>query len=261
MGAFQFDLDTAVQPAAPGRFTGELHERWTIMGVPNGGYAMALPLRACQAVSEHPDPVTTTAHFLAPTAPGPADVVTEVVKAGRSTTTVATALVQQGRERIRMLTTLSDLDARSGPTHSFMQPPVLEEPFETERSQLIQQFPSNFDLQIPAKMAGGAFGNPTGNPEMAGRMAFVDGRPPDLISMPVFADGLPPVAFNLGHAAWTPTVELTIHFWRRPAPGPITIWLTTSVVEQGFHDETGDLWDSEGNLVARSRQLALILGG
>ncbi|HLU32073.1 MAG TPA: thioesterase family protein, partial [Acidimicrobiia bacterium] len=32
------------------------------------------------------------------------------------------------------------------------------------------------------------------------------------------------------------------------------------VVVGGYHDESGELWDSAGNLVARSRQLARILG-
>lgn len=260
MPEYQFDRDTAVAEVGPGRFEGQLHERWTIAGVPNGGYAMALPLRASQAVSDHPDPLTTTAHFLSPTAAGPVEVTTELVKAGRSTTTVASSLLQGGRERIRMLTTLGDLDARSGADHQFNPAPVLEGPYETRRSLLIQEFPSNFEIRMPVGLAGGAFGQPTGEPESGGTIAFADGRPPDLVSMPVFADGLFPVAFNLGHAAWTPTLELTVHFWRRPMPGPITVWLRTAVVQGGHHDETADLWDAAGHLVARSRQYAVILG-
>ncbi len=230
------------------------------MSVPNGGYVMALPLRACQALSEHPDPLTTSAHFLSPTAPGPVEISAEVVKAGRTTTTIATALSQDDREKLRMLTTLGNLDARRGPSHSFLAAPELNGPFETRRSHLIQEFPANFELRIPQEVAGGAFGNPTGRPELGGTIAFADGRPPDLISIPVMADGFPPVAFNLGHAAWTPTLDLTIHFWNRPSPGPVTVWLRSGVVEKGFHDESGDVWDAEGRLVARSRQLALILG-
>src|SRR5690606_16568074 len=59
--------------------------------------------------------------------------------------------------------------------------------------------------------------------------------------------------------AWTPTIELTIHFWNHPAPGPVTVWFHSAVVEGGYHDESGDIWDSEGRLVARSRQFARIL--
>lgn len=259
MTTHAFDQDTAVVKAGDNEFHGHLHERWTIAGVPNGGYVMAVMLRAAQEVSHHLDPLTTTAHFLSPTAPGPATVLTEVVKPGRSTTTVVTALSQEGRERIRMLTTLGHLAGRTGPTHSYLVPPAMEPPFIEERSSLMQEFPKNFDFRIPKSVAGGVVGEPTGQPEMGGTIAFSDGRAPDLLCLPVIADGFAPTMFNLGYEAWTPTLELTIHFWNHPAPGPVTVWLHSGVVEQGFHDESADLWDSEGNLVARSRQFALIL--
>lgn len=124
---------------------------------------------------------------------------------------------------------------------------------------LDQNFPDNFRFEIPQRVAGGAIGQPTGEPEIGGRIAFADGRDPDLLAMPVFADGMPPAAFNLGYAAWTPTIELTVHFWNHPAPGPVTVWFHSAVVEGGYHDESGDIWDSEGRLVARSRQFARIL--
>lgn len=260
MTRHDFDVDTAVTETEPGVFTGHIHERWTIMNVPNGGYVMALPLNAARAVSNHPDPFTATAHFLSPTSPGPVDVVTEVVKAGRSTTTVAARVAQEGRERLRLLVTLGDMTGRTGPTHSFRPPPALEGPFSTGRSMLPQEFAQNFKYRVPESVAGGAFGRPNGRPEVGGTIEFADGRPPDLLAMPVLADGFPPVAFNLGHAAWTPTLELTVHFWNHPAPGPVTAWIETGTVEGGLHDETADLWDSTGRLVARSRQLAMILG-
>lgn len=259
MGEFAYDRDISVELAGDGRFRGTLHERWTIGPVPNGGYVMALMLSAALASSDHADPLTATAHFLSPTAAGPVEAEVEVVKPGRSTTTAMVGLHQEGRERVRMLCTLGDMDARSGPRHCFLAPPVLEAPFETRRSTEMQNFPENFDFRIPVSMSGGIIGEPTGEAVIGGTMAFADGRPPDLLALPTIADGFPPTAFNLGHVAWTPTIELTVHFWNRPAPGPLTVWLESGIVEHGFHDESGDVWDSEGSLVARSRQLALIL--
>lgn len=259
MSDYAFDRDTAVEPLGHDRFGGHLHERWTIGEVPNGGLAMGMMLAAVHQVSEHPDPLTTTAHFLSPTAVGPVEIVIEVVKAGRSTTTVISSLVQGDRERIRMLTTLTELASRRGPSHRFLPPRDLEPPFETRRSSFMQNFPQNFEFQIPAAVAGGVLGDPSGEPHMGGTIAFADGRPPDLRAVPVMADGFAPVAFNLGYQAWTPTIEMTIHFWNHPVPGPVTVWLTTEIVEGGFHDETADLWDAAGTLIARSRQLALIL--
>src|SRR5690606_14633359 len=152
------EADTAVTSGDDGVFSATLHGRWTIEKVPNGGYTMAVMLRACQQMSRHPDPLTATAHFLSPTSPGPVEVQVEVVKAGRSTSTFAAALHQDGRERVRMLTTFGHLDSRSGPTHRYLDPPELEPPFTQQRSLLIQNFPNNFHFEIPERLAGGAIG-------------------------------------------------------------------------------------------------------
>lgn len=260
MSEYAFDADIAVTRRDDHTFDGHLHSRWTIAGVPNGGYVMAAMIRAAQEMTDHPDPLTMTAHFLSPTAAGPVELRTEVVKPGRSTSAVAVALIQDGRERVRALLTLGNMDERAGPSHSFTPMPVLAGPFVSERSPVMQEFPQNFEFEVPRSVAGGVLGQPTGDPETGGRISFADGRPHDLLSLPVVADGFAPVAFNLGHPAWTPTLELTIHFWNHPAPGPITAWIRSAIVQDGYHDESADLWDSTGTLVARSRQLALILG-
>ena len=259
MAVSVFDVDTTTEAVGDGSHRGHLHERWTIGPVPNGGYVMTVMLSAVAAASPHPDPLTTTAHFLSPTAAGPVEIATELVKPGRSTTTVVSALHQEGRERVRMLTTLGRLEERSGASHRYLDPPVMEGPFETRRAVTMQNFPENFEFRIPTDVAGGIVGEPSGRPEIGGTIAFADGRHPDLLCLPTFADGLPPVAFNLGYMAWTPTLELTVHFWNHPAPGPVTVWIHTAALESGYHDESADLWDAEGTLVARSRQLALIL--
>src|SRR5690606_41483726 len=116
------------------------------------------------------------------------------VQAGRSTSPFMAAPRQGGRERVRMLTTLGHRDSRDGPTHRYLSPPALEPPFVEQRSMLDQNFPDNFRFEIPQRVAGGAIGQPTGEPEIGGRIAFADGRDPDLLAMPVFADGMPPAA-------------------------------------------------------------------
>src|SRR5690606_39451434 len=61
MSDYVFDADTAVTSGDDGVFSATLHDRWTIEKVPNGGYTMAVMLRACQQMSRHPDPLTATA--------------------------------------------------------------------------------------------------------------------------------------------------------------------------------------------------------
>ncbi|MFP3914702.1 MAG: thioesterase family protein, partial [Actinomycetota bacterium] len=187
MSRFDFDTDTEVHALGGGRYRGQLHSRWTIEDVLNGGYVMGLMLRATARESSQPDPLTTTAHFLSPTRPGPVEITVEILKAGRSTSTLMTSLLQEGRERIRALTTAGSLDERVGPDHMFLRPPAIDPPFEERRSLLVQKFPENFRFQVPVSVAGGALGRPSGKPEMGGTIAFADDRPPDLLSLPVFA--------------------------------------------------------------------------
>jgi acyl-CoA thioesterase len=56
-----------------------------------------------------------------------------------------------------------------------------------------------------------------------------------------------------------PTIELTSHVRRRPAPGWVQGRFVTEDLQDGRMIEDGWLWDSTGALVARSRQLAMLL--
>ena len=55
------------------------------------------------------------------------------------------------------------------------------------------------------------------------------------------------------------TVQLTVHLHRLPVPGWLATRLTTRHVINGFHEEDCELWDEDGNLVAQSRQFAILL--
>ncbi len=56
-------------------------------------------------------------------------------------------------------------------------------------------------------------------------------------------------------------MELTVHARRRPASGWVQARFECDDVEGGRMIETGTLWDSTGAVVARSRQLGLVLSG
>ena len=63
----------------------------------------------------------------------------------------------------------------------------------------------------------------------------------------------------MGSVGWVPTIELTVHVRRRPAPGWVLARFECDDLAGGRMIETGSLWDSSGALVARSRQLGLLL--
>jgi hypothetical protein len=87
-------------------------------------------------------------------------------------------------------------------------------------------------------------------------MRLADGREPDTIALPLFADGLPPPLFNRVAPKWVPTISLNVQFRARPSPGWLRAEFRTRFVSNGLLDEDGELWDDAGQLVALSRQLA-----
>ena len=56
-----FSTETAVRPAGEGRYSTEIRPGWDIGGNANGGYLLAMVLRAMCNESGRPDPVTVTA--------------------------------------------------------------------------------------------------------------------------------------------------------------------------------------------------------
>ncbi|MGH9114379.1 MAG: acyl-CoA thioesterase domain-containing protein, partial [Acidimicrobiales bacterium] len=100
MSDSNFDADTAVHRVNGGVWRADLQARWNVGNNPNGCYLLAVAVRAMVAEAGRPDPISVTGHFLSPPAEGASEIRTQVVKAGRSFTTVEAALVQDGRDRV-----------------------------------------------------------------------------------------------------------------------------------------------------------------
>ncbi len=80
------------------------------------------------------------------------------------------------------------------------------------------------------------------------------------MSLPFFTDAFPPSLYSLvGNIGWVPTVELTVHVRRAPAAGWLRARFECDDLHRGRMIETGALWDSGGALVARCRQIGLLL--
>jgi hypothetical protein len=99
---------------------------------------------------------------------------------------------------------------------------------------------------------------PSGLPEMRGYFGLREDRDPDALLLALAVDGLPPVVFGLGATGWAPTVELTMYMRMVPAPGPLRVAARCRHVSGGWFDEEAEVWDSAGNLVAQSRQIARV---
>ncbi|MGX1761496.1 thioesterase family protein [Streptomyces lydicus] len=270
-GNSEFDRDTAVTRRAPGVYDAHLSAGWTIIQAVNGGYLLALMGRALGDALPHPDPLSVTAHYLTASVPGPAVIRTEVVRSGRTMSTGTASLVQFAKdgsevERLRVLAAYGDLDALPDDVRTTAKPPDIP-PYEhclgtdsapdgrpaIPGSTAIAE---RLALRLDPATAGWAVGAPSGKGEMRAWFGLADGRDPDPLSLLLTVDALPPTAFEMGLSGWVPTVELTAHIRRRPAPGPLRVAITTRNLAGGFLEEDAEVWDIEDRLVAQSRQLA-----
>src|SRR5687767_6881123 len=101
----RFSHDTAVEPLGNGRYGAELDRGWWIERGPNGGYLAAIVLRAilAEAGSDERTPRSFTLHYLRPPVEGPAEVVVEVLRQGRTLSPVRARLDQDGKTCIEAL--------------------------------------------------------------------------------------------------------------------------------------------------------------
>lgn len=258
-----FDTETAVLALAGDRWTGTVRGAWNIGGNPNGGYLTSIALGAVLESVPHPDPISVTTHFLRPgIADAPCEVHVDVIRTGRTLSTASASLTQDGKARLVLLAALADLTQTAGvyadvtlpaPTYP---PPEACPPRRGDLQGLDLPILERLDVRLDPAVAV-----PGGSDRalMGGWIRFADDRPPDGRSLLLFADAFPPSPLTrLGAIGWVPTLELTVHVRRRPAPGWIRARFETDDLHEGRMIESGALWDSTGALVAQSRQIGLV---
>ena len=264
---FEFDIATAATSLGNGLYDTPIQERWNIgPGIANGGYLLALAANAMREECGRAHPLTLTAHYLSPGVEGPAQTQTAVVKSGRRIATMTGSLTSGGKEIIRVLGSFGDLDANEGAQYNDLTPPDMPAYDEIPKRKSNPDMPPGLHSRLDSRMhpedafvmSGLSGAIHTGKPLMRTYFAFADGRDVDTLGLLLASDAGPPVVFNLyGLIGWAPTVELTVHVRAVPAPGPIACRFYSNVVQGGFFEENGEMWDSTGRLVAMSRQLEL----
>ena len=271
----RFDRDIAValrdRAETGAAFDARIDEGWWIVAGPNGGYLAAILLRAmCETVGDPArEPRTQTTHYTARPEAGPARVVTEIVRAGRSLSTVSARLEQDGRLIATSIAALGTARAGERPAFQDARPPELPPP---DAVPLRPPDPSGvfpfrdryemkpaFDHEEP---------NPSGPAVTGGWIRLAGPRQGDALLLTALADAWPPAVFQkLGR--WSggrgvPTVELTTHFRAPSVAAGLSddAWyglrFETRSARDGFIDETGEIYSEDGVLLAESRQLALL---
>jgi acyl-CoA thioesterase len=261
---YEFDSQIDVTAQRDGTYAADLAAGWVVGGGVNGGYLLAVIGNALRAaLPGKPDPIAVSAHYLSASTPGPATVSVDVRRDGGSIATAAAELRQGDDARIAVLATYGDLGRLGDDVSTTAEEPALPPPDQCVPNTMapaelraIAPLMDRFDMRFHPDHIGWAVGEPSGNGVLSAWFRLVDGRDPDPISLLMVVDALPPVTFDLGMFGWAPTLELTVHVRARPAPGWLKVRHATRNMAGGMFEEDCEVWDSEGRLVAQSRQLA-----
>jgi hypothetical protein len=251
-----------------GSYHGTIQPGWDIAGAADGGYLLAMLTHAVLAETGRADPLTVTGHFLSRGRPGAVCAAVEVLRSGRRFTTAAARLSDgSGSPLLTALATVGEHDGHAGPSLLVDgRPPDLPAPPDCLPVEPTNTFPPPFmgkvRLRLHPEDIGFFAGSPSGAALMRGWFELPDEEPLSSTVVLLAADSFPPPVFNAAlPISWTPTVELTVHVRARPSGPRLACVFRTRFVTAGYLDIDGELWDSDGRLVALSRQLALVPRG
>lgn len=260
--SFLLDDAVASTPLGNGTHRVELTADWnTANGTPNGGYVLALLLHATLQESAHPDPLSIAITYFRPAVAGTAEVRIREVRKGRRVSTYDALLAQDGKEIAHAVVSTHDWDAVGSVDHTPHAAPAVPPPSECQDvSALVPAgmvpILDRYTYRAP-QAPGWLTGTPSGTTESLCWIRAADARPVDGLLAGAMTDAFPPVTAEIGHLA-SATIQLTVHFRRRPA----TTWALGHVVTRhvihGYHDEDVELWDQQGRLIAQGRQLAIL---
>ncbi|MFG2001991.1 thioesterase family protein [Spirillospora sp. NPDC048911] len=256
----RFGEATAVERAGDGRYQADLDQGFGFAEALNGGYLMAVLARAAVDASPHDHPISTAASFLRVAKPGPAEVLVEPRKSGRTAAMSRVTLVQAGEPVVDALITTGTLETGLEPHWTGEAPPAMPAPDECSTfasGKDDRGFADNVEMLFDPATMGWLDGQPSGRLE-ARAWFRLPGYGNDGCALALAVDALPPVVLNVGAKGWAPTVELTWHMRAVPAPGRLAVHGGGRLVAGGWFDEEVEVWDSAGRLVAQSRQLARV---
>jgi hypothetical protein len=268
-----FDRASAVVGRGDGTsYDADLHPAWTNAGHPNGGYLLATMARAAATSvlhdgHDHPHPLAASATYLRPPSVGPATVVVEVLRTGRTASQARVTLLEGDRTCVEALITLGRL-SDDKPVFDDLAPVALPPEEDCLRFGAppadpgVSAGPGAADpvteLRLDPAVLGFTTGVPGGTAEQRGWLRFTEDTPLGPLHLLYALDALPPATYDLGSVGWVPTVELTAYLRGLPAPGPLRVRQRARLVQGGRVDEACEVWDSTGRLVGQAVQLALV---
>lgn len=256
MSRFQRDITISDDSEV---YTGKVSDNWSINGVPNGGYLMALMGNAILKESSRNAPVLFTANYLGRTSPGAVSIRNEMMVQSKQFDRIQSSLYQNEKECIRSMVTLMDEYDSDAETRYEAVPPSVKPRSECQRMIPFPQYSiySNVIALMEPSSFGWMEGNLQQNSEHRGWFRLKEEQSWDALSVMLAADAFPPpLLASQGLVAWVPTIELSVQIRRIPTTRWLKCVFRSKYITGGLVEEDGEIWDENGNLIAISRQLA-----
>ncbi len=255
-----FDTDLEIKQIESQIFEVSLTDRWSINDTPNGGYVLAVVVKAMLIFVDKKSTPIITANYIARCRPGKALAHVELISQTRNFTRVMVRLTQKGKEKVRVLGTFSSgvngmaqTEYDGGPPDIVSFESALQVPVMSQNSLFDQ-----IDLRLDPSCARWISGEGSHPMEFKGWVSLKDKRKMDIPSILLFADSYPPPVFvAYGPKAWVPTIELSVNIRKVPDATVLMGTFKTRFISSGLVEEDGELWDENGDLVAISRQYSL----
>ncbi len=255
-----FDHDIAVVELEPFHFGAVVAADWSINGVPNGGYLMAIAVNAMRRCAGKSATPIVTAHFSARCTPGEAHLFVEKVSSSSQFDRLQARVLQRGEEKFRVFGTFAaDRNECLLERNESAAPdlPLMDACFAMPALPGYTLF-ERVEVRLDPGCSGWmTTGKPAERSEQKGWFSFREQRGFDVPAILLAADAFPPpVLSTQGMVAWVPTLELSINVRRVPQSLRLKGVFRTRFITCGLLEEDGVLWDESGGLVAVSRQIA-----
>jgi len=252
-------------------FEAEVSPEWSTGRGPHGGYLAAMILRALVETVGDPTraPRSLTIHYARAPRPGPVSIATTVERAGRSLSTVSARMEQEGRLMALALSAFSVPWEAPELAEAPALPRVAGPDDARETSAQLLRVAPRFTrhLVLQPRIGAAPFQGSEAPMEVGAWLGTAEPRAIDALSLAFFSDALfSPPYIRLTTPAFTPTIDLTIHFRahlpRAEVGDPRELCFArfrSTLVHEGFFEEDGTIWAPDGTLLAQSRQLAIVM--
>lgn len=257
---YLFDQDIASQAAndTPA-LSAQVSDNWSINGIPNGGYQMALLANAMLSHSDKTSLAILTATFIARCDPGNACVMVDRIASSSQFERFEARMDQDGVEKIRALGTFVDPEMSCTFNRIEAAPPEIAPRDDCLAIPEIPKYTlfNQVEAMLDPSCIGWMSGRLSDRSEHKGWIKFKDQRPFDAVSLLLMADAFPPPVYaSQGLGAWVPTLEMSVNIRKLPASQWLKCTFRTRFITCGLLEEDGQIWDETGELIAISRQIA-----